>query len=108
MARLYREIFPTGDWLVLLTVFVQQQQAAPVEEAAREERVVALYDFQARSPREVTMKKDDILTLLSSINKVTFPSTFLPINRVALAVDSPNPARYPYFNQPIFFYFPLS
>eukprot|EP00069_Balaena_mysticetus_P007680 bmy_19330T0 len=47
----------------------QQQQAAPVEEAAREERVVALYDFQARSPREVTMKKDDILTLLSSINK---------------------------------------
>ncbi|XP_022415241.2 spectrin alpha chain, erythrocytic 1 isoform X1 [Delphinapterus leucas] len=47
----------------------QQQQAAPVEEAAREERVVALYDFQALSPREVTMKKDDILTLLSSINK---------------------------------------
>ncbi|XP_032949083.1 spectrin alpha chain, erythrocytic 1 [Rhinolophus ferrumequinum] len=47
----------------------QQQQAAPVEGATREERVVALYDFQARSPREVTMKKDDILTLLSSINK---------------------------------------
>nr|XP_051714443.1 spectrin alpha chain, erythrocytic 1 [Oryctolagus cuniculus] len=47
----------------------QQQQAAPVEGAAREERVVALYDFQARSTREVTMKKDDVLTLLSSINK---------------------------------------
>ncbi|XP_004688413.1 PREDICTED: spectrin alpha chain, erythrocytic 1 isoform X1 [Condylura cristata] len=47
----------------------QQQQAAPVEGAAREERVVALYDFQARSPREVTMKKDDVLTLLSSINQ---------------------------------------
>ncbi|XP_062959972.1 spectrin alpha chain, erythrocytic 1 isoform X2 [Cynocephalus volans] len=47
----------------------QQQQAIPVEGAAREERVVALYDFQARSPREVTMKKDDVLTLLSSINK---------------------------------------
>ncbi|EPQ17489.1 Spectrin alpha chain, erythrocyte [Myotis brandtii] len=46
-----------------------QQQAAPVEGAAREERVVALYDFQARSNREVTMKKDDVLTLLSSINK---------------------------------------
>ncbi|XP_008052911.1 spectrin alpha chain, erythrocytic 1-like, partial [Carlito syrichta] len=46
-----------------------QQQAAPVEGEAREERVVALYDFQARSPREVTMKKDDVLTLLSSINK---------------------------------------
>ncbi|XP_006159133.1 spectrin alpha chain, erythrocytic 1 [Tupaia chinensis] len=47
----------------------QQQQATPVEGAALEERVIALYDFQARSPREVTMKKDDVLTLLSSINK---------------------------------------
>ncbi|XP_034523569.1 spectrin alpha chain, erythrocytic 1 [Ailuropoda melanoleuca] len=47
----------------------QEQQAAPVEGAAREQRVVALYDFQARSNREVTMKKNDILTLLSSINK---------------------------------------
>ncbi|XP_054419326.1 spectrin alpha chain, erythrocytic 1 [Pteronotus mesoamericanus] len=47
----------------------QQQQAAPVEGEAREEKVVALYDFQARSSREVTMKKDDVLTLLSSINK---------------------------------------
>ncbi|XP_042637830.1 spectrin alpha chain, erythrocytic 1 [Orycteropus afer afer] len=47
----------------------QQQQAAPVEGIGREERVLALYDFQARSPREVTMKKDDVLTLLSSINQ---------------------------------------
>ncbi|XP_003795429.1 spectrin alpha chain, erythrocytic 1 [Otolemur garnettii] len=47
----------------------QRQQAVPVEGAAREERVLALYDFQARSPREVTMKKDDVLTLLSSISK---------------------------------------
>ncbi|XP_042537874.1 spectrin alpha chain, erythrocytic 1 [Dipodomys spectabilis] len=47
----------------------QQQQAVPVEDAAEEVRVVALYDFQARSRREVTMKKNDILTLLSSINK---------------------------------------
>ncbi|XP_058556237.1 spectrin alpha chain, erythrocytic 1 isoform X2 [Neofelis nebulosa] len=47
----------------------QQQQAAPVEGTAREQRVVALYDFEARSNREVTMKKDDVLTLLSSINK---------------------------------------
>uniref|UniRef100_A0A2K5UN69 Spectrin alpha chain, erythrocytic 1 n=1 Tax=Macaca fascicularis TaxID=9541 RepID=A0A2K5UN69_MACFA len=47
----------------------QQQQAAPVEGAAGEQRVMALYDFQARSPREVTMKKGDVLTLLSSINK---------------------------------------
>ncbi|XP_045402991.1 spectrin alpha chain, erythrocytic 1 [Lemur catta] len=47
----------------------QQLQAMPVDEAAREERVVALYNFEARSPLEVTMKKDDILTLLSSIHK---------------------------------------
>ncbi|XP_068918914.1 spectrin alpha chain, erythrocytic 1 [Petaurus breviceps papuanus] len=47
----------------------RQQQAVPVEGAAQEERVIALYDFQARSSREVTMKKDDVLTLLSSINK---------------------------------------
>lgn len=52
-----------------------------MEGAAREERVVALYDFQARSNREVTMKKDDVLTLLSSINKVHIPSNLLPINR---------------------------
>nr|XP_055190004.1 spectrin alpha chain, erythrocytic 1 [Nyctereutes procyonoides] len=50
-------------------VACQQQQPAPVEGVAREQRVVALYDFQARSNREVTMKKDDVLTLLSSINK---------------------------------------
>ncbi|KAM5293714.1 spectrin alpha chain, erythrocytic 1 [Glossophaga mutica] len=47
----------------------QQQQAVPVKGVAQEERVMALYDFQARSAREVTMKKDDVLTLLSSINK---------------------------------------
>lgn len=58
--------------------FVQEQQAAPMEVAAPEERVVALYDFQARYSREVTMKKDDVLTLLSSISKVTFLSAFLP------------------------------
>lgn len=49
-----------------------------MEVAAPEERVVALYDFQARYSREVTMKKDDVLTLLSSISKVTFLSAFLP------------------------------
>lgn len=52
-----------------------------MEGAAREQRVVALYDFQARSNREVTMKKGDVLTLLSSINKVTFPSNLLPISK---------------------------
>lgn len=63
---------------------VQEQQAAPVEGAAREQRVVALYDFQARSNREVTMKKNDVLTLLSSINKVTFLSNPLPSSETAL------------------------
>ncbi|XP_028611071.1 spectrin alpha chain, erythrocytic 1 isoform X2 [Grammomys surdaster] len=47
----------------------QQQQAAPVDEAGREARVIALYDFEARSRREISMKKNDVLTLLSSINK---------------------------------------
>ncbi|XP_029791714.1 spectrin alpha chain, erythrocytic 1 isoform X1 [Suricata suricatta] len=47
----------------------QQQQAVPVEGAVREQRVMALYDFEARSNREVTMKKGDTLTLLSAINK---------------------------------------
>lgn len=60
-----------------------------MEVAAPEERVVALYDFEARCSLAVTMKKDDVLTLLSSISKVTFLSTFLPIDKVALAVDSP-------------------
>lgn len=86
--RLYREVFPMADWHVLCPIFAQQQQAAPVEADAREERVMALYDFEARSPREVTMKKDDILILLSSINEVTLPSALLPINKVALAMST--------------------
>lgn len=96
-----------GDSNVLLPIFVQKQQAAPVEVAAPEERVVALYDFQARYSREVTMKKDDVLTLLSSISKVTFLSTFLPINKVALAVDSPNHARCGYILTSQYFFFLL-
>ncbi|XP_064138843.1 spectrin alpha chain, erythrocytic 1 [Loxodonta africana] len=47
----------------------EQKQAAPVEGAGPEARVMALYDFQARIPQEVTVKKNDVLTLLSSINK---------------------------------------
>lgn len=34
------------------------------------ECVVALYDYQEKSPREVSMKKGDVLTLLNSTNKV--------------------------------------
>ena len=36
------------------------------------ECVVALYDYQEKSPREVSMKKGDVLTLLNSSNKVGF------------------------------------
>ena len=35
------------------------------------ELVLALYDYQEKSPREVTMKKGDILTLLNSTNKAS-------------------------------------
>lgn len=34
------------------------------------ECVVALYDYTEKSPREVSMKKGDVLTLLNSSNKV--------------------------------------
>uniref|UniRef100_A0A8C6R8D3 Spectrin alpha chain, erythrocytic 1 n=1 Tax=Nannospalax galili TaxID=1026970 RepID=A0A8C6R8D3_NANGA len=47
----------------------QQQQAAPVDEAAQEVKVIVVADFQASNPREVTVKKNDVLTLLSSINE---------------------------------------
>lgn len=65
----------TEVWFVCL---LQELQAAPVDEAGREARVIALYDFEARSRREVSMKKNDVLTLLSSINKVIFGFNFLP------------------------------
>ena len=46
-----------------------QQQEAPVIDDLGKECVVALYDYQEKSPREVSMKKGDILTLLNSSNK---------------------------------------
>lgn len=48
----------------------QQQQVAPTDDETGKELVLALYDYQEKSPREVTMKKGDILTLLNSTNKV--------------------------------------
>ena len=36
------------------------------------EVVMALYDYTEKSPREVSMKKSDVLTLLNSNNKVKF------------------------------------
>jgi len=48
---------------------LQQQEAPQIDQIGRES-VVALYDYQEKSPREVSMKKGDILTLLNSSNKV--------------------------------------
>lgn len=42
---------------------------APMDDETGKELVLALYDYQEKSPREVTMKKGDILTLLNSTNK---------------------------------------
>lgn len=53
--------------VVFLTL---QQQVAPTDDETGKELVLALYDYQEKSPREVTMKKGDILTLLNSTNKV--------------------------------------
>lgn len=50
--------------------FVLQQQVAPTDDETGKELVLTLYDYQEKSPREVTMKKGDILTLLNSTNKV--------------------------------------
>uniref|UniRef100_A0AAQ4S231 Spectrin alpha, non-erythrocytic 1 n=1 Tax=Gasterosteus aculeatus aculeatus TaxID=481459 RepID=A0AAQ4S231_GASAC len=47
----------------------RQQQVAPTDDETGKELVLALYDYQEKSPREVTMKKGDILTLLNSTNK---------------------------------------
>lgn len=43
---------------------------APTDDETGKELVLALYDYQEKSPREVTMKKGDVLTLLNSTNKV--------------------------------------
>ncbi|KAK2727728.1 hypothetical protein QYM36_008275, partial [Artemia franciscana] len=46
-----------------------RQQETPVAEITGKECVVALYDYTEKSPREVSMKKGDVLTLLNSNNK---------------------------------------
>lgn len=47
-----------------------QQQETPVIDVTGKECVMALYDYTEKSPREVSMKKGDVLTLLNSNNKV--------------------------------------
>lgn len=62
--------FHVNENVVLFHGFHQQQQVAPTDDETGKELVLALYDYQEKSPREVTMKKGDILTLLNSTNKV--------------------------------------
>ena len=46
-----------------------RQQETPVIDMVGKECVQALYDYTEKSPREVSMKKGDVLTLLNSNNK---------------------------------------
>ncbi|XP_011879275.1 PREDICTED: spectrin alpha chain isoform X1 [Vollenhovia emeryi] len=46
-----------------------RQQETPTIDITGKECVVALYDYTEKSPREVSMKKGDTLTLLNSNNK---------------------------------------
>nr|1G2B_A Chain A, Spectrin Alpha Chain [Gallus gallus]1TUD_A Chain A, ALPHA-SPECTRIN [Gallus gallus] len=49
--------------------FVPAAYVKKLDSGTGKELVLALYDYQEKSPREVTMKKGDILTLLNSTNK---------------------------------------
>ena len=51
-------------------VFILLQPSAHVADISDKECVVALYDYQEKTAREVSMQKGDILTLLNSSNKV--------------------------------------
>ncbi|XP_065169865.1 spectrin alpha chain isoform X2 [Atheta coriaria] len=46
-----------------------RQQEPPAVDVTGKEAVIALYDYTEKSPREVSMKKGDLLTLLNSNNK---------------------------------------
>lgn len=56
--------------LYLCVMLTFQQQETPVIDVTGKECVMALYDYSEKSPREVSMKKGDVLTLLNSNNKV--------------------------------------
>jgi len=70
------------DWCIFISEInsscdiLQQQEAPQIDQIGRES-VVALYDYQEKSPREVSMKKGDILTLLNSSNKVQLPYSYI-------------------------------
>ena len=46
------------------------QESAHISDLSDKECVVALYDYQEKTAREVSMQKGDVLTLLNSSNKV--------------------------------------
>ncbi|CAH8447491.1 unnamed protein product [Schistosoma bovis] len=46
-----------------------RMQEAPVSDLLGKDVVIALYDYQEKSPREVSMRKGEILTLLASNHK---------------------------------------
>lgn len=46
-----------------------KMQEAPVSDSYGKETVMALYDYQEKNPREVSMRKGDVLTLLNSNHK---------------------------------------
>ncbi|KAG8294427.1 hypothetical protein J6590_103113, partial [Homalodisca vitripennis] len=60
-----------GNTIVSLREQAQacRQQETPVIDVTGKECVMALYDYTEKSPREVSMKKGDVLTLLNSNNK---------------------------------------
>ena len=72
----------TSRFLYLMFIFFQEvlmwntnsshicrQQETPIVDITGKECVMALYDYTEKSPREVSMKKGDVLTLLNSNNK---------------------------------------
>jgi len=59
---------PFHRW-VMLEPNLFQSQETPIVDITGKECVMALYDYVEKSPREVSMKKGDVLTLLNSNNK---------------------------------------
>ena len=57
-------------YLTVRSIFFCFQPISQATDVSDKECVVALYDYQEKTAREVSMKKGDILTLLNSTNKV--------------------------------------
>ena len=55
-----------------------------MSDVSGKECVVALYDYTEKSPREVSMRKGDVLTLLNSNNKVIFVSINFNYSRLPI------------------------